>query len=46
MAEAYRLALTRKGEAYDVFFISAPNTLSDTPTLDLLRAYYGKLPKS
>lgn len=45
VAEAYRLALTRKGAPYDVFFISAPNTLSDTPTLDLLRAYYGALPE-
>ena len=44
VAEAYRLALGRNGDPYDVFFISAPNTLSDTPTLDLLRAYYGKLP--
>lgn len=45
VAEAYRLALGREGSPYDVFFISAPNTLSDTPTLDLLRAYYGKLPE-
>ena len=45
VAEAYRLALGRSGDPYDVFFISAPNTLSDTPTLDLLRAYYGKLPE-
>jgi nucleoside-diphosphate-sugar epimerase len=45
VAEAYHLALTRKGDNYDVFFISAPNTLSDTPTLDLLRTYYGKLPE-
>ena len=45
VAEAYRLALGRSGDPYDVFFISAPNTLSDTPTLDLLHAYYGKLPK-
>lgn len=45
VAEAYRLALARKGEAYDAFFISAPNTLSDTPTLDLLRRYYGRLPE-
>lgn len=45
VAEAYRLALGRSGSPYDVFFISAPNTLSDTPTLDLLRAYYGKLPE-
>jgi nucleoside-diphosphate-sugar epimerase len=45
VAEAYRLALGRSGAPYDVFFISAPNTLSDTPTLDLLRAYYGKLPE-
>lgn len=44
VAEAYRLALGRSGSPYDVFFISAPNTLSDTPTLDLLRIYYGKLP--
>ncbi|MHB1218923.1 MAG: NAD-dependent epimerase/dehydratase family protein [Alphaproteobacteria bacterium] len=45
VAEAYRLALGRSGSPYDVFFISAPNTLSDTPTLDLLRTYYGKLPE-
>ena len=45
VAKAYRLALGRSGTPYDMFFISAPNTLSDTPTLDLLRAYYGKLPE-
>jgi UDP-glucose 4-epimerase len=45
VAEAYRLALGRNSNPYDVFFISAPNTLSDVPTLELLRAYYGKLPE-
>lgn len=45
VAQAYRLALGLRGSPYDVFFISAPNTLSDTPTLELLRAYYGTLPE-
>jgi nucleoside-diphosphate-sugar epimerase len=45
VAEAFRLALEHDGRPYEVFFASAPNTLSDTPTLDLVRAYYGHLPE-
>lgn len=44
VATAFRLVLERDQMPYGPFFISAADTLSDQPTLDMLRARLGKLP--
>ncbi len=43
-ARAFALALERKTEGIETYFVAAPDTLSPIPTLDLLAARYGTLP--
>lgn len=43
-ARAFALALARRTNGIETYFIAASNTLSPVPTLDLLAARYGKLP--
>lgn len=45
VAAAFGLALAYDGAAYEVFFISAADTLSPQPTLELVKRFYGKLPQ-
>lgn len=43
-ARAFALALARRTNGIETYFIAASNTLSPIPTLDLLAARYGRLP--
>ena len=45
VARALWLALGRDGEAYDVFFVCADDTLSRRPTLEVLRERFGRAPE-
>ncbi|WP_159097931.1 NAD(P)-dependent oxidoreductase [Aminobacter sp. MSH1] len=45
VAQAFRLALSKEELAFDIFFISAAETLSVRPTLDMLRERLGHLPE-
>jgi nucleoside-diphosphate-sugar epimerase len=45
VARAFRLALEREGPAFDVFFVSAADTLSPRPTLELIEARFGHVPE-
>lgn len=44
VARAFRLALEYRGPAFDLFFISAADTLSPRPTLALVEERFGTLP--
>ncbi len=44
VAAAVRLALA-KVRGFEIFFIGAPNTIAETPTLELMRERFGKLPE-
>lgn len=45
VAEAMSLCLGRPDGAYDTFFISAADTLSDRPTLEMFEERFGPLPE-
>ncbi len=45
VARAFRLALEHDGEPFDVFFVSAADTLSPRPTLELVEARFGAPPE-
>lgn len=45
VARAFRLALEREGTGFEVFFVSAADTISPTPTLELVERRFGALPE-
>ena len=45
VAAAFERALDLGTTRYDCFFISAPDTLAERPTLDLIRERFGSLPE-
>lgn len=44
VAAAVRLAIA-KATGFDIFFVGAPDTIAEEPTLDLVRRRFGKLPE-
>jgi nucleoside-diphosphate-sugar epimerase len=45
VASAFRLALAHESAGFEVFFVSAADTISPTPTLDLVANRFGALPE-